>query len=81
MFITYSHQYVKIHGYFLSDICISCGQCPHVRGEKNSLLVGFEPPTLVVVPATLTIQTRPQTELVLLLLITTHPTKPPKESI
>ena len=38
MFIDiYSHEYVKIHGYFLSDICISCWQCKQVRGEKNSL--------------------------------------------
>ena len=41
MFITNSHQYVKIYGYSLSDICISCGQCPHVRGEKNSLGLGL----------------------------------------
>ena len=39
MLIANSHQYVKIYGYFLSDICISCGQCPHVRGEKNSLAI------------------------------------------
>ena len=38
MFITYYHIYVKIHGYFLSDICISCGQCPCVHGEKDSLV-------------------------------------------
>ena len=39
-FITNYHQYEKIYGYFLSDICISCGEnnSPHHRAAHASPL-------------------------------------------
>ena len=37
IFIVYNFQFKRYLGYFLSDICISYGQCPCVHGENNSL--------------------------------------------
>ena len=36
-FVAYSSHLIRFLGYFLLDICISCGQCPCIRGENNSL--------------------------------------------
>ena len=39
VFIDYNSTFKGFLGYFLSYICISCGQIPCVRGENNGLLI------------------------------------------